>query len=333
MRKRPTIRDVAALSGVSHQTVSRFLRHNGTGLRPTTRASIEAAIRDLGYRPNIAARSMRTRGTGRLAVLMPAITFSPARMLAGAHAEAHEAGYGVDILSPEGGAEGRTQRLLELADAGLVEGVLCFAPLEANGLDSIRGDLTVVVADEYDDEMRGTGLITDASPLVNLVQGLAAMGHRRFFHIAGTPDFASARARVKLFLDTLKRLGLDSCGVHQGDFTAQSGIAAVQSFSSSDPPTAVIAANDLVATGVIRGAHERGWSVPHDLSVTGWDNVEPAQFMVPSLTSVDVKLELVGRFSMARLIAALRGESPPELTTPMHEVFWRESTAPPRSQR
>lgn len=328
MRKRPTIRDVAALAGVSHQTVSRYLRHNG-GLKPATKASVEAAIHELGYRPNLVARSMRARGTGRLAVLMPAIAFSPARMLAGAHAEAHEAGYNLDILSPEGGAPGRTQRVLELADSGLVEGVLSFSPLDPTGLDSIPGDTVVVVANEFDDDMRGTNTITDASPVAELIEGLAAMGHRRFFHVAGTPDFPSALARKQAFIETLERLDLECCGILDGDFSAQSGIDAVHSFGS-DPPTAVIAANDQVAAGVIRGAYERGWSVPGNLSVTGWDNVEPAQFMPPSLTSVDVKLELVGRFSMARLIAALRQEDPPRLTTPINQVFWRESTAPPQ---
>lgn len=327
-RKRPTIRDVAALAGVSHQTVSRYLRNNG-GLRPATEASIRAAVEELNYRPSLVARSMNSPQKGRLAVLMPAIAFSPARMLAGAQAEAHRAGYSLDIMSPEGGARGRTERLLELVDSGLVEGVLSIAPLEPEVLRHIARDTVVVVADEFDDEMRGTHTLIDATPVRELIEGLAGMGHRRFFHVAGRQTFPSAQARRRVFLETLDELGLESAGIFGGDFSGESGIAAVRSLSPETLPVAVIAANDQVAAGVIRGAYERGWSVPGDLSVTGWDNIEAARYMPPSLTSVDVKLELVGEFAMARLIAALRNEEPPQLSEPVNEVIWRESTAPP----
>src|SRR6187401_1159917 len=115
--------DVARLAGVSHQTVSRYLRFQG-GLKPATVERVDAAIRELNYRPNLVARSMRTRRSGRVAILIPTVAFNPARMLAGATAAAHAAGYAVDVLSLEGGAEARTERILELADSGQVEGIL-----------------------------------------------------------------------------------------------------------------------------------------------------------------------------------------------------------------
>src|SRR5687768_6621291 len=96
--RRPTIMEVARLAGVSHQAVSRYFRFNG-GLKPETRERIDRAVSELNYRPNLIARSMRTRRTGRLAVLLPTVAFSPARMLAGASAAAHESGYVLEILS------------------------------------------------------------------------------------------------------------------------------------------------------------------------------------------------------------------------------------------
>src|SRR5919106_1660820 len=99
--KRPTIYEVADRAGVSHQTVSRYLRHNG-GLKPATVAKVQAAITELNYRPNLLARSMRTRRTGRIAILLPTATkLLPLRLLGAVSATAHQAGYTVDLVALE----------------------------------------------------------------------------------------------------------------------------------------------------------------------------------------------------------------------------------------
>jgi LacI family transcriptional regulator len=116
--------------------------------------------------------------------------------------------------------------------------------------------------------------------------------------------------------------------VVDGDWTAESGIRAVEQLDEHDRPTAIIAANDLVASGVIRGARDRGWRVPDDLSVTGWDNVPVGQFLSPSLTTVDIDLERLGSNAMKRLIASVRKESDPEPDAPISRIIWRESVGP-----
>jgi len=327
--RRPTITDVARLAGVSHQTVSRFLRFNG-GLKPATRARVEAAIEELDYRPNLIARSMRTRRTGRVAVLMPTMAFNPSRMLAGASAAAHAAGYVVDVISAEGGAEARTERMMELVDTGQVEGILSLAPVLPSVQDRLERSTTVVVSADFDDEMRGIGSLANGGPIRELMEHLAGLGHEKFFHVAGSQQFASARARRQTYLDTIADLGLHSVGVFDGDWSGASGVEAVQTLSERDMPTAVIAANDLVAAGVIRGAIQRGWSVPGDVSVTGWDNESIGQFLTPSLTTVDVDLVGLGRGAMTKLIAGLTGEELPADSDDLFQVIWRESTAPPR---
>lgn len=322
--RRPTILEVARLAEVSHQTVSRYFRAP-EGLKPATKTRVEAAVRELDYRPNLAARSMRTRQTDRLAVIVPALAYSPARMLAGAGAEAHAAGYAVDVLSLEGGAEARTRRVLELADSGQVDGIVSFAPLDVTDTTG-QARAPIVESGEFDDEMRGIGGLTDASAVVELIEGLVARGHRRFLHVTGAIGFASARARRDAYADTVARLGVESLGTVEGDWSAESGRAAIHGVSRERPPTAVIAANDLVAAGVIRGALERGWRVPEDLSVTGWDNQPLGQYLAPSLTSVDVDLERLGAHAMARLIATLRGTSVASTAPALTSVIWREST-------
>ncbi|MFE4727308.1 LacI family DNA-binding transcriptional regulator [Microbacterium sp. NPDC056736] len=325
--RRPTIMEVARLAGVSHQTVSRYLRFGGEGLKPRTRDSVAEAIAQLHYRPNLAARSMRTRVTGRVAVVMPALAYNPTRMLAGATHAAHEAGYQVEVISPEGGAAARAERVLELADSRQVDGILALSTVDLPTRD-LPTDAVLVVAAAFDDEMRGMGELVDASPLEEIIEHLAGLGHRRFLHVAGSSLFASARARAATFTATLDRLGLQSAGVFDGDWSGESGIAAVESIRAGEEPTAIIAANDLVAMGVLRGAHQRGWSVPGNVSVTGWDDTPGSAVLVPSLTTVDVNHERIGENAMARLIARLRDEEPRIADDPIARVVWRESTGP-----
>ncbi|MGN8027451.1 LacI family DNA-binding transcriptional regulator [Microbacterium sp. 22242] len=317
--RRATIMEVARLAGVSHQTVSRYFRDNGT-LKESTRLRVDAAVRELDYRPNLVARSMRTRRTGRLAVVVPTLAFNPARMLAGASATAHAAAYGVDVLAIEGGRQARTQRVLELAGSGQVDGIVSFAPLEP-GIDTATMGLTVLVAAEFDDEMRGIGELADAAPVMAFLSRLTELGHSRFLHVSGDLQFASARARRDAFLAGAERLGVAEARVFDGDWTAESGVAAVRALHENDRPTAVIASNDLVA------AH-RGWAVPRDLSVTGWDRQPIGQFLVPSLTTVDVDLEGLGATAMGRLIAALRKEAAPAASRTLQTVVWGESIGP-----
>ncbi|MFC3994415.1 LacI family DNA-binding transcriptional regulator [Nocardiopsis sediminis] len=327
--RRPTIMEVARLAGVSHQTVSRRLRSDGGGLRASTRERVDAAIRELGYRPNLVARSMRTRRSGRLAILLPAVSLSgPARMLAGAIAAAHAAGFTVEVLSLDGGAEARTGRMLELAASGQVEGILSLAPVTADSDRRRPESAAVVVSADYDDEMRGIGEIADGSILGELVEGLATAGHRRFLHVAGAGHFASARGRRTTYLETVERLGLESHGVADGDWSAESGREAVRALPEGCGVTAVLAANDVVAAGAVRGALERGWSVPGDLSVTGWDDSPVGAYLSPALTTVEVDLERLGGAAMDRLIAAVRGAEPAPRLTALNRIIWRESTGP-----
>ncbi|KUO20194.1 LacI family DNA-binding transcriptional regulator [Streptomyces dysideae] len=327
-RRRPTITDVARLAEVSPQTVSRYLRFNG-GLKPATLERVEKAIRELDYRPNLVARSMRTQKTGRLAILMPAMAFNPSRMLAGASATAQASGYFVDVVSAGGGVRPRSERLLELADSGQYEGILSLAPVLPSMENKLHQRTTVVISADFDDEMRGIGELADATPIVRMIEHLVALGHSRFFHVAGDGHFASARARRQSYLDTVERLGAESLGVFDGDWSGESGIEAIRSLPSDARPTAVIAANDLVAAGVVRGARERGWDVPGDVSVTGWDNVGVGQFMTPSLTTVDVDLERLGSKAMAKLIAGLTNTAPEPNDVSLFRIIWRESTAEP----
>ena len=324
--KRATIYDVAELAGLSHQTVSRYLRHNG-GLKPATSTKVQAAIEALGYRPNMTARSMRTRRTGRVAILMPAALRSlPLRLMAAASAAAHTAGYALDILGLEGPEASRAAKAQELADSGEFEGILAIATL---GNEPIGSSTTpIVIVADYDDELHGIGALADGAACAEIVQTLVELGHTHILHVAGDQQYASARNRRKTFIDAAERLGVSGT-VTVGDWFGQSGYDAVAALPGDTPITAVVAGNDGQAMGAIRAAHDRGWSVPRDLSVFGWDDKELGRFSSPSLSTVAVDRERQGHQAMSELIALIHGtESPPADTASLHTIKLRESIGP-----
>jgi LacI family transcriptional regulator, repressor for deo operon, udp, cdd, tsx, nupC, and nupG len=329
--KRPTIHEVAGRAGVSHQTVSRYLRNNG-GLKPTTVAKVQAAIDELNYRPNRVARSMRTRRTGRIAILLPTVTkLLPLRLLGAASAAAHEAEYTVDLVGLEGGAVDRAARARELAESGEYEGILALASLGVQATS--WSAVPLVIMADYDDELRGLGALADGAACGEVVRYLNGLGHRSFLHLAGPQSFASARNRRQTFLDTVTGLGLHGM-VIDCDWSGRSGYQAVMSLPEDTNITAVVAANDLMAMGAVRASLGRGWRVPDDLSVFGWDNEELARFGTPSLSTVAIDRERQGREAMCRLIASMRGIDPPRSdTTSLHTVIPRESTGPAPTRR
>ena len=321
----PTSRDVARLAGVSQTTVSYVLTGKGA-ISPATREHVLKVAESIGYRPNLAARSMRTRRSGRLAVITGVGYENQIRMLTGASRVAHDAGYVMETHSVDGTVEDRTERVLELAAGGQYEGILTFVPVLPAALSDGRSTPPVLAATAFDEKMRSLGELADASLLEVFVRSLVAAGHRRFVHVAGNQEFGSARARRDVYLACVEHLGVESLGVLGGDWTAESSRQAVLALPGDVPPVAVIAANDILAVGVLRAAAERGWSVPDDLVVTGWDNAQFGAYTTPSLTTVDVDFREAGRHSMQLLLAALRREEPPPRGSALQRIVWREST-------
>nr|WP_218852608.1 LacI family DNA-binding transcriptional regulator [Spelaeicoccus albus] len=324
---RVTMVDVAARAGVSHQTVSRYMRHDG-GLKPATSARIERAVAELGFRPDPIARSMRTRRSGRIALVLPEISdFVPADLV-GSSAAAREAGYALDVVGLPGDEAARRARVIDLCGNDRVEGILAFTSISAP--DSPSDALPpIVVVGEYDDRMRTTGAYADGALTADIVKHLASLGHRCLLHVAGPSDWASARNRRAVYLSAVRDLGLSSYGVVSGDWSVESGYRAAVELPVDSGVTAIVAANDHVAFGVLRGLAARGISVPTDMSVFGWDDVQIAAFTDPPLSTVAVDRAQLGRLAIERLIERIRGEPPkPSPTVPHGRLILRRSTGP-----
>lgn len=326
--RRPTIREVARLAGVSHQTVSRYLRLDSS-ISESRRERIGQAIAQLDYRPSMVARAMRVRRTGRLALICPTGSATSAGdLLRGAMSAAQPAGYNVEMITLAGRAADRTQQVLELTDSRLFEGIASLTPLELP--QSRIGSTPIVVLPEYDDQMRSIGQVADAEETFAIIRRLVELGHRRFLHLAGDNDFASARNRRRAYLAAIAEHGVESFAVVDCGWRAEPAQRAIHALPADSGVTAVIAANDLLATGAIRAATERGWEVPGDLSVTGWDSNALGAAMLPSLTSVEVDYHGLGRSALRSLITRLRGEGPQPDEPSLTKVVWRESTGPAR---
>lgn len=330
----PTIREVAQLAGVSHQTVARYIRFSGSGVKPASRERIQAAIDELDYRPNLLARAMRSRHTGAVAIVLPqGSAMSSLEILEGATRLADQADRRLEVVFVGGQLDARTERVLEMSRSGLYDGIVSLIDLDTTRIEALHGGCQVAVTALYDDHMRGVGELADASAIVEIVEELARLGHRRFVHVAGDLAHASARSRRDTYLATIDRLDLESHGVVDSDWSGEAGLQTVLGLPADRSVTALIAANDVIAAGAARGALQRGWRVPEDLSITGWDAHPLGDWLMPSITTVAMDHVGLGSRVMRQLLIMLQDDIPELPEEPISSVVWRESTGSARQER
>ncbi|WP_461172932.1 LacI family transcriptional regulator [Arthrobacter sp. Z1-9] len=326
----PTIYEVARLAGVSHQTVSRYMADRSK-LKAATSEKVERAMAELKYSPNLTARSLRTKATYRLLALVPgASPYFPSRMLNGAAATAHAAGYQLDVVALEGTGPERTARLRRILAGGPFAGALSFVPVSSSDLLQAQERIPVVVAGEYDDKMRGQGRISDGSAAQAIVAHLAGLGHRRIAHIAGPQEWPAARNRLAVYRQAVTDAGMEDAGIAVAEWSSASGYSAARTLMADSSITAIFAANDQLAIGAMRALHDLGLTVPADVSVVGWDDHPESAFLVPSLTTLHMDLEAQGSSTMHQLLAALNPDAPasPEPGPTAMRLVVRESSGP-----
>ncbi len=296
---RPSMADVAALAGVSAQTVSRVVNASPR-VDPETRQRVEAALVASGYRVHRAARALRTGRTGIIgAVVSTLATVGNSLMLQSVVDEASARGYAVVIARI--GRDGPAEAFDRLREQG-VDGAIVVN--EASAL--LRGvalpdELRLVVVDSPPDP-RYAGIETaHAAGSAAATTHLLQLGHRRIAHIAGPASSYAAAERERGWRETLAAAGLDPGPLLRGEWTSASGFVAGQSLLDAEA-TAVVVANDQMALGVLRAATERGIRVPDRLSVVGFDDVDDAQNYSPALTTVRQPFDELGRRAVAAVL-------------------------------
>ncbi|MEO6117153.1 MAG: LacI family DNA-binding transcriptional regulator [Pseudolysinimonas sp.] len=325
VRRSPNMYDVAARAGVSHQTVSRVV--NGfESIRPETRDRVQAAIADLGYRRNVAARTLATRRSRAIGVLAPAVTdYGPTSTVQGIEVAARAAGYHSLVTTAAHDRESIISGLGFLLDQA-IEALVVIAP-QQRVLEALRElDITLPIATlQAVDLGSGTAVSVDQSSGARLVMAhLLALGHRHIQHVAGPLEFFEAAARRTSYERALEAAGLPIAEVIVGDWTAESGYEAASRLAPDT--TAVFSGNDQMALGLIHGLADVGRRVPHDVSVVGFDDVPEARFYLPALTTVRQDFEQVGRVAVESLIRQIEG-GPTEHIAPLDaQLIVRDST-------
>ncbi len=320
--------DVAARAGVSVMTVSRVL--NGfPGVAEATRLRVEEAVADLGYHANTAARVLaggRSRTLGVMGVETE--QFGPSHMLFGIEAAARDAGHLLSFvtLSRSGNDMAST---LERLRASHVQGVIVVAPVRrvVEAVTRLDGDMPLVV-------VGGPAGLGTPTVTIDQVEGariatrhLLDLGHRTVHHVAGPQSWIDATARMRGWADALRTYPAPRGRSVAGDWGAAKGYAAGMRLGSDPSVTAIFAANDQTALGVIRGLHDAGRSVPDDVSVVGFDDTPESGYFLPPLTTVRQDFGEVGRRSVELLLSLADGAPVERHLVVPAELVVRHSTA------
>ena len=304
----PVMADVAKLAGVSHQTVSRVLNQH-PNVRPLTRDKVLAAIRELSYRPNAAARALVTRRTHTLGVISFDTTlYGPASMLYGIERAARHA-YFVSIASlPALDHRG----VLEAVDRLLgqpVEGIIVIAPQTSAvaALNGVPAHVPLVAVGCGTKTPIPSVAVDNAAGAARATQYLLDLGHETVHHVGGPGSWLDARERTEGWQQALRSAGAAEPEVLAGDWSSRSGYEIGHELAQMPEVTAVFCANDHMALGLLRALAERGRRVPKDVSVVGFDDIPEAGYFLPPLTTVRQDFGELGRRALRLLVDRIAG--------------------------
>lgn len=330
-----TVRDVAAAAGVSVGTVS----HVVSGRRPVadaTRERVARAIRALNYRPNRLARSLLERRTHTIGMLIPDIANPFFGELARAvEREARAGGYCVVFGNSENDPIVEAQYLAEFVERR-VDGLIVVTAARRAWAERLPADLPVVALDRYPAGWRYDAAVADNRLGMELVVShLSELGHRRLGFLGGDPRLTTGRERASGFRAALTRRGLRAGWRSSGSFDLESGrqqAARMLRLAPGERPTAIVAANDLIALGALLAARDAGVQVPDELSVVGFDDIPFAALAFPPLTTVrqpiDQLAALAAGLLMGRVRAGRQRRSASRFLSVRPDLVVRRSTAP-----
>ena len=294
----PTIRDVARLAGVSHQTVSRVI--NGSeDVTAETRERVEAAITELDYHPNAIARSMARGETHTLACISPNLTdYTFASIIEGAELEARNQGYFL-LSSSASDPESFKALIEELVGHRRVDGLIIINPYADGRHNYIPEDFPLVFVGAYSrDGSICSVSLDDVQVAFDATQHLLSLGHQKIAMITGPMEEDCSCDRVEGYRRAMLEAGLtiDETMTIEGDWTATSGQVAAQTLiERGHKPTAIFAQNDRMAMGVLRAAREMDLNVPSDLAVIGVDDMPLSSYFDPPLTTMRQDMPRIGQ--------------------------------------
>ena len=334
-KQRVSMADVAKLAGVSSQTVSRVSNGHPSVIE-STREQVLAAMRQLGYRPNSAARALRYGEFRTIGVILFSLTSTGnSRTLEAIASQAAAEGYAITLIPVAAPTQdevlGAFTRMGELA----VDAIIVI--MEVHLLDTVTvilppGVHVVVVDSDAGD--RYSVVDTDQSDGTRQAVGhLLELGHRTVWHVAGPDESFAAGRRAGAWRAALTEADRPVPPIRRGDWSVESGYTIGLELANEPDCTAVFAANDQMALGLLRAFHDKGVRVPHDVSVVGFDDIpDTAAWFIPPLTTVRQDFAEVGRRCVQGVLDQIRDDVPsvPGTTLVPATLVVRQSTAPPR---
>ncbi len=328
------MRDVAQVAGVSLGTVSHVLS-SAHYVRPETRARVDAAIMELGFRPNRVARALVRHRTNTVGFVLPDIT-NPffAELARGAEDVLSEADYAAVLGNSDNDPVKERRYLASFGERG-VDGLIVAiaAASHADDVRSLAERIPTVIVDRTLPGWRGDNVVGDNRTGMGLaVRHLSGLGHRRLALINGDAHLSTASERRLGFSQAVVAEGIADVSYSDGAFTFESGYQqAIALLDRSNRPTAVCAANDLLALAVLSAASDRDCTVPDELSVVGYDDIAYAKLASPSLTTVRQPAYDMGAAAARLLLERLRDERRNARRLVVRpQLVVRRSTASPR---
>lgn len=304
-----TLKDVARHSNVSIKTVSRVVNNQGE-ISPETRLRVQSAIDELGYRPNILARSLVNRRSNTIAVVAAGIEyFGPSRTLLGIEQQADEFGYSLSLNLLPNGSESNVQPVLDELVARQVDGIVWSVPEIGDNHQWVNAaalaELPPMVFLTLEPRPGPASIAVDNREGAQLaVEHLLAQGRRQIGIITGPLSWWEARERLAGWQATLDAAGLETGPemMVEGDWSPASGERGMEQLLANGAPLdALFACNDQMALGALGVLHRAGIAVPREIAVVGFDNIPEAAFFIPPLTTIYQQVTEIGRAAVREL--------------------------------
>lgn len=329
--KRPGLHDVAKLAGVSHTTVSRVL-NNRQYVSDKTKTKVEKAMTQLGYRPNLLARSLVTNSSATIGVLIISDSnlVGSLKILSEISVEATKADFFTSITSFDRSA-GETLReaMFRLLDQGLAGLVVISARKE--GLDEVlelAKGIPLVFCKASPDKFRYRIKLENETAAYRATHQLLSLGHKNIAHFTGPRGLIDSDDRLRGFQKAMSEVGLTTDLIYEGDWSADSGYKLGKALISSGKKfTAVFSGNDKMALGLIHALNQKGIEVPRDVSIIGFDDLEESKHYRPALTTVRQDFTEFGSRAIAMLRSQMNGERAPNFEAMHPELVIRNSCA------
>jgi DNA-binding LacI/PurR family transcriptional regulator len=334
MTPKPVMADVARLAGVSHQTVSRVI-NGSASIRPATKARVEQAIEELGYRPNTAARALVTRRSGIIGIVGTSSgLYGPSSIQRSVQEAARAAGYFSSLVPLAEVTEEELRDALEHLARQSVEAIVMIAAQEdaLAVVHSADAGLPLIVVEG---DLSGRGLSVGVDQIAGArqaTQHLIDLGHHAVDHVSGPMSWTEAKGRRTGYEQAMRAAGMRPREHWEGDWTPARGYEIGRELAGRGEASAVFVANDQMAIGVLHAFAEAGLVVPRDISVVGFDDIPEAGYLNPALTTVRQDFQAVGRRAID-LVTATLGGSTTDVPLLPPELILRGSTAPHQETR